>query len=67
MAFPDWSPRPEEWVSLHTFLEAEREGEGATVTTEVTLYHGHERVRARRYRGEEARRFWLELMNRAAD
>ncbi|NUW35433.1 hypothetical protein HTZ77_28970 [Nonomuraea sp. SMC257] len=66
MAFPDWSPRPEEWVSLRTLLEIEGDGAGVTVTTEVILYLGHTRVRARRYRGEEARRFWLELMKRTS-
>ena len=63
MAFPDWSPRADEWVSLYTSLV----GQEASITTEIAVYRGNDRIRHRHYQGEEAKAFWLELMNRVAD
>ncbi|MDF2706068.1 MAG: hypothetical protein K0R62_1720 [Nonomuraea muscovyensis] len=62
MAFPDWSPRPDEWVSLYTSLV----GQQVSVTTEIAVYRGNQRIRHRHYSGREAREFWLELMERVS-
>ncbi len=63
MAFPDWSPRPDEWVSFYASLV----GQEAAVTAEIAVYRDNERIRFRHYKGEEARSFWLELMHRMAE
>jgi hypothetical protein len=49
-------------VSLYTSLV----GQETAVTTEVAVYRGNDRIRHRFYKGDEAKAFWLELMQRVA-